>query len=125
MEAYQQQLDEDEYKGKQINTPITQCYALTNDSEKESMAEFYDQYQAELENTPRHKMIGDLNTKVVSANTNHDRAMGKKGCGSMNNNEERLLKTCLTYVLVMGGTLFQHLKFTSSPGAPTIEETKT
>ena len=34
--------------------------------------------------------------------------MGKEGCGSMNNNGERLLECCWTYDLVIGGTLFAH-----------------
>jgi len=53
-------------------------------------------------------VMGDLNAKVGSDNTNHDRAMGKEGCGSMNNNGERLLELCMTYDLVVGGTLFPH-----------------
>jgi len=36
--------------------------------------------------------MGNLNAKVGSDNTNHDRAMGKEGCGTMNNNGERLLE---------------------------------
>ena len=51
-------------------------------------------------------MMGDLNAKVGSDNTSHDRAMGKEGCGSMNNNGERLLEYCMAYDLVVGGTLF-------------------
>ena len=73
-------------KGKQINITITQCYAPNNHSEEESK-------------------MGDLNAKVRSDNTNHDRAMGKEG-GSMNYNGERLLAFCTTYDLVIGGTLF-------------------
>ena len=53
-------------------------------------------------------VMGDLNAKVGSDNTNHDRAMGKEGCGSMNDNGERLLETCMAYDLVIGGTLFPH-----------------
>ena len=81
-------------KGNHINITITQCYAPTNDSEEESKDAFYDRLQAELERTPCHEMkivMGDLNAKVRSENTSHDRAMGKEGCGSMNNNGERLL----------------------------------
>ena len=57
-----------------------QCYVSTN----ESKDAFYDQLQAELESTPRHEMkivMGDLNAKMGIDNTNHDRAMGKEGCG--------------------------------------------
>jgi len=34
--------------------------------------------------------------------------MGKEGCSRMNNNGERLLEFCMTYDLVVGGTLFPH-----------------
>ena len=98
-------------KGKHINITIIQCYAPINDSEEESKDAFYDQLQAELERTPHHEMktvMGDLNAKVGSDNTNHDRAMGKEGCGSMDNNGERLLEFCTTCDLVIGGTLFPH-----------------
>ena len=49
-----------------------------------------------------------MNAKVGSDNTSHDRAMGKEGCGSMNNNGERLLEFSMAYDLVVGGTLFPH-----------------
>ncbi|RUS72691.1 hypothetical protein EGW08_019547 [Elysia chlorotica] len=52
--------------------------------------------------------MGDLNAKVGSNNTNYERAMGREGCGSINDNGERLLETCTTYNYVIGGTLFQH-----------------
>ena len=90
---------------------IIQCYAPTNDSEEESKDAFYDQLQAKLERTPCHEMkivMGDLNAKVGSDNTSHDRAIGKDGCDSMNNNGERLLEFCMAYDLVVGGTLFPH-----------------
>ena len=53
-------------------------------------------------------VMGDLNAKAGSDNTNYERAMGKEGCGSMNNDGERLLECCGTYDLVIGGTLFPH-----------------
>lgn len=53
-------------------------------------------------------VMGDLNAKLGSDNKNHDIAMGKEGCGSMNKNGERLLEFCTTYDLVVRGTLFPH-----------------
>ena len=52
-------------------------------------------------------VIDDLNAKVGSDNTDHERAMGKEGCDIMNNGE-RLLEFCTTYDLATGGTLFPH-----------------
>ena len=46
-----------------------------------------------------------LNVKVGSDNTDHDKAMGKEGCGSMNNNGVRLLEFCTAYDLVIRGAL--------------------
>ena len=95
--------------GKNINIITIQCYPPTNESKEGSKDAFYDQLQAELESTPRHKMkivMDDLNARVRSDNTNHDRTKGKEGCGSMSNNGERLVAFCTTYVLVIRGTLF-------------------
>ena len=52
--------------------------------------------------------MGDLNVKVVSDNTNHDRAMGKEGCDSMSNKGERLRKFCMMYDLA--GPSFHTMK---------------
>ena len=98
-------------RGRHINITILQCYAPTNDSEEESKDAFYEQLQAELENTPRHEMkivMGDLNAKVGADNTAHERSMGREGCGTSNDNGERLLELCAMHDLVIGGTLFQH-----------------
>ena len=98
-------------KGKHIDITVIQSHAPTNDNEEESKDAFYNQLQDELESTPRHEMkimMGDLNAKVRSDNTNHVRAKGKEGCDSMNNNGERLLEFCTTYVLIIRGTLFPH-----------------
>ena len=51
-------------------------------------------------------VMGDLNAKV--GNRNCERAMGREGCGTMNDNGERLLDTCTTYDFVIGRTLFPH-----------------
>ncbi len=52
--------------------------------------------------------MGDLNAKTGNSNTEHDRAMGREGCGVMNENGERLAEFCTMHDLVTGGTLFQH-----------------
>ncbi|RUS75817.1 hypothetical protein EGW08_016409 [Elysia chlorotica] len=98
-------------RGKHINTTIIQCYAPTNDSDEDIKDEFYDQLQAEIESLPQHELriiMGNLNAKVGNDNTNYERAMGREGCGSINDNGERLLETCTTYDYVIGGTLFQN-----------------
>ena len=53
-------------------------------------------------------VIGDLNAKVGADNANYEIAMGKHGCGTMNNNDERLVHFCLNNDLVIGGTIFPH-----------------
>ena len=97
-------------KGRHINTTIIQCYAPTNDSEEDNKDTFYEQLQAELEDAPRHEMkimMGDLNAKVGNDNRNYERATGKEGCGTMNDNGERLLDIYTTHDFVIG-TFFTH-----------------
>ena len=53
-------------------------------------------------------VMGDMNAKVVNDDTVYDRAMGRQGCGVMNENGEKLLEFCSTYDLVIGGTLLPH-----------------
>ncbi|KAL9970087.1 hypothetical protein ACROYT_G022409 [Oculina patagonica] len=95
--------------GKHVNLSLVQCYAPTNDSDDTTKDSFYAQLQAELEKLPRHDMLVimvDLNAKVGSDNSSYDRAMGKEGCGTMNENGERLAELCAAYNLVIGGTIF-------------------
>lgn len=64
-----------------------------------------------METTLRHDMrivMGDLNAKMRSSNTKYSRAMGREGCGVMNENGERLAEFCTMHDLVIGGSLFQH-----------------
>ncbi|CAM5146020.1 unnamed protein product, partial [Natator depressus] len=96
-------------KGKH-NITLIQCYAPTNDSDEEVKDKFYLTLQMQMEIVPRHDLtivMGDLNAKVGKNNTNN-RAMGRHGCGTMNENEERLFDFCNMNDLVIGGTLFQH-----------------
>ncbi|GFR63382.1 endonuclease-reverse transcriptase, partial [Elysia marginata] len=67
--------------------------------------------QAELSEIPRHDvitLIGDLNAEVGDENIGAERTMGIHGCGSINNNCERLVELCTSNDLVIGGTLFEH-----------------
>ena len=49
-----------------------------------------------------------MNAKVGAENSNSERAMGKHGCGVMNDNGERLVDFCLNNNCVIGGTIFAH-----------------
>ncbi len=90
---------------------IIQCYAPTNDNDEDVKDKFYEQLQAVLEETPRHDMkvvMGDMNANIGNDNKKYERAMGREGCGTMNENVERLIELCTTYYLVVGRTLFPH-----------------
>lgn len=67
--------------------------------------------QAELEEIPRHDtniVMGDMNAKVGRDNTNYETAVGREGCGTINENGEWLVELCTIYDLFIGGTLFPH-----------------
>ena len=53
-------------------------------------------------------VIGDLNARTGSVNTDIERVLGKEGFGMINNNGERLIETCHENNLVIGGSIFQH-----------------
>ena len=62
-----------------------------------------------IEKVPKHDVaivMGDLNAKIGNDNTGNERAMGKYGCGNINNNGERIVDLCGTNNLVIGGTIF-------------------
>ncbi|GFR64675.1 craniofacial development protein 2-like [Elysia marginata] len=52
--------------------------------------------------------MGNLNAQVGDNNRGDERTMGQHGCGSINNNDERLVEFCAANDLVNGGTLFKH-----------------
>ena len=99
------------FNSKHCKLTILQCYAPTNEAEDEVKDVWYEHLSQVISKVPRHDMlliIGDLNAKVGNDNTNYGRAMGKHGCGVMNNNGERLADFCLNNNLVIGGTIFPH-----------------
>ena len=92
-------------RGRHNNMSIIQCYAPTNDGDEEDKNLFYEQLQAELEEIPRHDVIfvmGDINAKVGDDNLGVERTMGRHGCGTINNNGERLVNFCADNSMVIG-----------------------
>lgn len=72
---------------------------------------WYDQLNATVSVVPQHDMlliIGDFNAKVGRDNNNGERVMGKYGCGTMSENDERIANLCEEHNLVVGGTIFPH-----------------
>ena len=73
--------------------------------------DWYEQLHAEVATVPQDDMLlvmGHMNAKVGSDNTDRERAMGSQGCGTINNKGERLVNFCLNNNCVIGGTIFQH-----------------
>lgn len=56
-------------------------------------------------------IIGDMNAKVGTDNTNCSRTMGKHGCGVINDKGRCLVDFCLDNNCVIGGTIFPHQNF--------------
>lgn len=99
------------FNSKHCKLTIIQCYAPTNEADDEVKDEWYEHLSQVISKVPCHDMLlitGDLNAKVGEDNTNYERAMGKHGCGVMNNNGERLADFCLNNNCVIGGTIFPH-----------------
>ena len=84
---------------------IIQCYAPTNDGDEGDKNLFYEQLQAELEETARHDIIivmGEMKAKVGDDNLGVERTMGRHGCGTINNKDERLVDFCADNTMVVG-----------------------
>ena len=101
------------FNGRYAKTSIIVCYAPTNDAEVEQKDTFYQKLQKAIDKIPTHDVlliIGDLNAKVGSLNEGREKTMGKHGCGTINNNGERLVDICEMNNCVIGGTIFTHKK---------------
>ena len=97
------------FNSKHCKLTIIQCYTPTNEAE-EDKGDWYEQLQQAVSRVPQHDMLlimGDINAKVGDDNSKCGRAMGRHGCGVMNNNGERLVDFCLNNC-VIGGTIFPH-----------------
>ena len=90
---------------------LVMCYAPTNTTEEEIKENYYAQLQTVVDKIPNRDMLiimGDMNAKVGSINTDREHEMGKHGIGQMNENGELLADFCTVNNLVIGGTLFPH-----------------
>ena len=96
-------------RGWHINITLIQYYAPIIDREDADKDAFYQQLQAQVNAVLCHDLtivMGDLTAKVGSVTTYCDRAMGKHGCGTRNENGERLADVCNINNPVIGGTPF-------------------
>ena len=91
--------------------------------------DWYEQLQAEVAKVPQYDMLlvmGDMNAKVGSDNTDRERAMGSQGCGTINNNGEILVNFCLNNNCAIGGTIYQpkniHKLTWKSPDDKTVNQ---
>ena len=68
------------FHSKHCKLIIPQCYAPTNEAEDEVKDDWYEQLQYEVSRVPQHDLLlimGDINAKVGSDNSNYEAAMGK------------------------------------------------
>lgn len=100
------------FKTKYRNITIFQCYAPTEVDDEEAKNAFYDELNAEILRAQKSDIkiiIGDMNAKVGTNNTNLRYIMGNQGLTSTrNNNGERLVDICAAHQLYIGGTKFPH-----------------
>ncbi|VDP35225.1 unnamed protein product [Schistosoma margrebowiei] len=90
---------------------IIQCYAPTNDHNKDAKDQFYDRLQSIIEKCPTKDLailMGDFNAKVGTDNTGYEDIMGRQGLGEKNENGERFANLYAFNKLVIGGTIFPH-----------------
>ncbi|KAJ4430487.1 hypothetical protein ANN_22703 [Periplaneta americana] len=90
---------------------LIQCYAPMEVSAVEDKDVFYEQLSATMMNVKKSDIaiiMGDLNAKVGSSNSNVEHVMGKHGLGVMDDNGERFIEFCSNQNLIIGGTWFPH-----------------
>jgi len=90
---------------------IVQVYAPTETDTENVKDDFYSQLAVTLKMIKKGDiriLMGDLNAKVGTDNTNREHIMGKNGIGTRNDNGERFVELCTEENLVIGGTLFDH-----------------
>jgi len=99
------------FKAGITNLTVIVGYAPTEVATMSEKDQFYSQLDNILGTVPRHDMcllIGDYNARVGQDVNAYPSVIGPHGMGEMNDNGQRLLDTCSTQGLTIGGTLFQH-----------------
>ena len=99
------------FRTRARNVSIVQVYSPTELADEDTKDSFYELLSATLNKLPRGDiqiLMGDLNAKVGSDNTNRETIMGKHGTGTANDNGERFAELCTSHDLVIGGTIFNH-----------------
>ncbi len=99
------------FNSNQINITLFQVYAPTEEAEEEVKNEFYEALQSKVSQVPKQDMLivaGDFNAKVGQNNDGYESIMGLHGCGTRNENGEKLVDFCQENKLVIGGTIFPH-----------------
>ncbi|VDO70586.1 unnamed protein product [Schistosoma curassoni] len=98
-------------KKEGITTNVIQCYAPTDDYNKDVKDQFYDRLQSIVEKCPTNDLtilMEDLNAKVGMDNAGYEDIMGRHGLGERNENGERFANLCAFNKLVIGVTIFPH-----------------
>ncbi|VDP20903.1 unnamed protein product [Schistosoma margrebowiei] len=90
---------------------VIQCYAPTDDYNKDAEDQFYDRLQSIVEKCPSKNqtiLMGDFNSKVGMDNTGYENIMVRHGLRDRNENGERFANLCVFNKLFIGGTIFPH-----------------
>jgi len=93
------------------NLTVIVAYAPTEVSSTKEKDDFYIQLDNILGQVPRHDLcllLGDFNARVGRDVEAYPGVIGPHGMEELNDNGQRLLDTCCTQGLTIGGTLFQH-----------------